>query len=709
MGDGISCFAQHEAPSPYQLVQPNGPIPTAFTTSFFEKFRQETQALTDQADPLIQEKEAFLEASNYYINELLHSGMVLFNDPFSNYVNQIADTLLADQPKVRQQLQLFVIKSPLINAFTTNDGIILIHMGLLAQVKNEAELAFIICHEISHYLAQDGLNIYLNKQLNEKKATNWFGRERLGTLIANQHYYSQQIEEIADKNGLELFLNSSYHPQAAKTVFSLLTQSQPTFGKHPFHPKALYADLPEVRQPTDLANLPSQRPTYVAQSEKPLTHPAPIDRQQIIADLLSEKNAKPSGNLSLIAKDTHTFKAIQLRARYECCHYLVANRQYAQAIYEAQGLLALAPQDTFLAEIIRHSLYGLACYRSAGKFWSIYPDYQEAKGPYQEALYFFESLAPEDLLLLAILQHDLGYPSPQHQDRLQDLVKRWILQYVPDLTKSKGISTYFPPKILVGASSLKKDFFQFVKKDTAIFNLLENTRKKLLIQFHQSNQFQANASDFSGALSQLDPSPKSFVVVEPSFQIWDERTDDPIQYRKSVAYELKAISLIRQYASEKNLSYTLLRSKQLSPHEIEPFRDATLLKNWLIESTQHEELMLVPFYHDAVQELVKKYQTSYFIWLSGIQSSQVRRAKPLVLVAGFIVPPMLPYSLYYALTPRQSLFLYPIVLDLTRETVVPNYAKWINMKAGEDLLHAYIYDLIAQLGTATTHTHANKP
>lgn len=97
-----------------------------------------------------QQKE-FLETTHYAIDDLLHSGYVVFGDEVSNYISSIADSLLKDDLLTRSALRFYTLKSMASNAFSTDQGIIFVTTGLISQVKNEAQLAFILAHEICHF------------------------------------------------------------------------------------------------------------------------------------------------------------------------------------------------------------------------------------------------------------------------------------------------------------------------------------------------------------------------------------------------------------------------------------------------------------------------------------------------------------------------------------------------------------------------------
>ena len=84
-------------------------------------------------------------SSNYFLRDLLLSGDVLVNDPLGNYVNRVADELLKNDPELRKQIHIYVIKSPHVNAHAFDKGFIFINVGLLLA---EAKLVnFFVCPE----------------------------------------------------------------------------------------------------------------------------------------------------------------------------------------------------------------------------------------------------------------------------------------------------------------------------------------------------------------------------------------------------------------------------------------------------------------------------------------------------------------------------------------------------------------------------------
>ena len=89
--------------------------------------------------------------SGFAIDDILQSGLVLFNDPTTIYVNKVLEQLpITDRKLIKKNPRAYVLNSSAVNAFATDQGIIFVTLGLLASLQNEAQLAFILSHELIH-------------------------------------------------------------------------------------------------------------------------------------------------------------------------------------------------------------------------------------------------------------------------------------------------------------------------------------------------------------------------------------------------------------------------------------------------------------------------------------------------------------------------------------------------------------------------------
>lgn len=69
------------------------------------------------------------------------------------YVHQVGRRIIAATPAARDDWQIYVLDTPLVNAFVLDGGAIYVTRGLVMLANSEAELAAVMAHEIAHLIA----------------------------------------------------------------------------------------------------------------------------------------------------------------------------------------------------------------------------------------------------------------------------------------------------------------------------------------------------------------------------------------------------------------------------------------------------------------------------------------------------------------------------------------------------------------------------
>jgi predicted Zn-dependent protease len=165
--------------------------------------------------------------------------MTVIDDPFlTSYVSRIGQRL-ASAPEARDSgfpFTFAVVADPTINAFALPGGPMFINTGLLKAVDNEAQLAGVMGHEMSHVILRHGTNQASKAQLIQLPAllaSQAAGGSLLGKLTqagiglgANSVLlkFSRGAESQADLMGSHLMAESGYDPIQMAKFFEKLNQ-----------------------------------------------------------------------------------------------------------------------------------------------------------------------------------------------------------------------------------------------------------------------------------------------------------------------------------------------------------------------------------------------------------------------------------------------------------------------------------------------------
>jgi hypothetical protein len=169
------------------------------------------------------------------------NGYIWRNDSMQAYLQGILDTLM---PEALEEIpiRIVVLKSPVVHAGMYMNGVLLIHTGLLAELDNEAQLAYLICHELAHLIYRHPLVEALKEEAQKEP-----GRYNLISLTKNKNpyrTYPPDLEAEADSLAWELFLDSPYNLKEAVAATAKLPKVDSL--KHAFFLRILkfVPDLP---------------------------------------------------------------------------------------------------------------------------------------------------------------------------------------------------------------------------------------------------------------------------------------------------------------------------------------------------------------------------------------------------------------------------------------------------------------------------------
>lgn len=196
--------------------------------------------LTEEPGVDVHEKKLWLQAEQG--QAILEASGVIYEDhELEQYFQQIVAKIVPPDANKKFIFKIKVITDPFLNAFAFPNGVIYIHMGLLARLDNEAQLAALLAHEISHCTQQHSLRAIKGSEnpsitlASLNQALTMY--DRVGKLLALFDAtdsrtaifgYYQSLETEADMLGLELISRAGYEPTEALRLFEHLNHELTT-------------------------------------------------------------------------------------------------------------------------------------------------------------------------------------------------------------------------------------------------------------------------------------------------------------------------------------------------------------------------------------------------------------------------------------------------------------------------------------------------
>jgi predicted Zn-dependent protease len=307
---------------------------------------------------------AQFEKRQEFLLSLLKSGDFLINTPINSYVERVFKSVLAANPSIDQTMAVLVSRNPRPNAFNTGDNLIIVHLGLLERISNEAELAFVLCHEIAHqtqnHVTKDLISraslFYsdsVQQEIAKIKKTEYFVLSRLNNFILpglrSSMAFSRRDEFEADSIGFNYYIQTGYDKAHALSLINLLATfdtdrdtSAIDYKKifsHPEYPYNLRWDY--IEEVSSLGSFETDE--EVLEEEKQLqSHPdTPLRFERI-------QNTVPSQpQPNLLPSDEET-KNLHLDVRLQIMNDHIQRNNYGKAMHHLCYLITDYPDSPYL-------------------------------------------------------------------------------------------------------------------------------------------------------------------------------------------------------------------------------------------------------------------------------------------------------------------------------------------------------------------------
>jgi beta-barrel assembly-enhancing protease len=158
------------------------------------------------------------------------------SDPVSAYVQRLGQQLAAHAPGEKWPYTFHVVNQKEINAFALPGGPVFVNVGTIQAADNEAELAGVMAHEISHVVQRHGTRA-ASKQMAAQLPLAILGgvmgqgalsqMAQMGLSFGVGSYFlknSRKAESEADLLGTDIMYDTGFNPRAMAEFFSKIQE-----------------------------------------------------------------------------------------------------------------------------------------------------------------------------------------------------------------------------------------------------------------------------------------------------------------------------------------------------------------------------------------------------------------------------------------------------------------------------------------------------
>ncbi|GAL86490.1 zinc metalloprotease [Sporocytophaga myxococcoides] len=337
-----------------------------YPESFSENYREKIQTLVSN-EKTLSKKRAYKFYLNLYQSKAQYfsSGQIYFENKLHKYVNSVAEKLFAKNPSILSKIKIYVSRNTSANAYAMPDGTILIHVGLLARVENEAQLAAIIAHETAHVELQHAIKNLSKMESIKSQETNFENDERDNFRSLK---YSREDEFEADSKAIQYMMNSEYDPSELPKILEIIENEnyfkidklQENLNKYLFS-DLLTADTLWFKEDNSESSEKSKSLFGAENDDLYSTHPDMNKRVSAAKEILNLIEFKGTDKvINLMGNQSKEIKNIAL---FECIEGMEKDAEYNTGLYLTLYALEKNPDNLYLKTSIVKNLYWLSFYK----------------------------------------------------------------------------------------------------------------------------------------------------------------------------------------------------------------------------------------------------------------------------------------------------------------------------------------------------------
>jgi Zn-dependent protease with chaperone function len=627
----------------------------------------------------------YYQQSDYWQYQMHFGGLILFDEEINSYIRDVAAKVLHDAPDLLKKLNFYVLRSSSLNAFASGNGNIYINMGLLARLENEAQLAYILSHEIIHYVEEHGIEGFVTSEKIRGRIGN-YGNSQIEKEIVDSHKYRQSQEYEADTLGLDYFEESGYSLSSAVSTFDLLDKAQHPLGDVQIpdtYISDMWLDWVRENEPDTDTAIVSLDDTVVTiekeiikiADEKNSTHPSVEDRRNKINELLKGKPLN-AGEDFLVSKTR--FDKIRETARFELGRTLLNQGQYISALYHSYLMSQTYPNHPYWQNITANALTAIATLKSgengSDKFFE-----GDTLGQVKSFNnYMLEQPVGEISTAAFIYTMNLGKEKlgEQEYDKLMRTGTRNLLTnhgrllLLDSAFSFSGNETWMRGAWGVEPFPVKNELL----KQEEVVKYLAVELKECKRKSENHGKFdKLSKAEKKRIQKEFDRSykldNKKVVIMDPVSLVIDPRQDYPLSLKQSESARIKTVVFLNRQMEKYNGDIKHISPHQMNAGDVDAYNDLVLMKDWISDFMLFGDRSFTTLPEEKTNAFISKYQTSYVLWSGAITVLEPVDGLEYLLFSVFFFPAA-PFLLERLVNGKPQTYFFSILLDIKNGRVI---------------------------------------
>lgn len=639
----------------YEPLRNSGDLPADFTTPSSVKYKKDIAKLGKEKDKKAKAiKDNFYLESNFAIDGMIRSGRILMEKEYAAYLKEIVDMILKDDPELAKQTRVYITRSPIVNAVATSTGAIFVNWGLLARVENEAQLAFILAHELIHLKKKHSLKFVLKAIEVEKKKRSGgsYNYRNEENKELERHAFSREQETEADTEGFALFEKTGYSYESIRDVFNILNHAELPFSNAPFDRNFLNLSMVQLPKTYFLDSIKAIDNTLEDEDDSESTHPNLKKRVEKLDEFLTGKSS--AGRSAFLVSESR-FAKLQKVARFELPQMYLHRHLYQEAIYNTY-LLTLSEKDSkYLDKAVAKALYGLVKYRNNENEEALAEMIKEdsIKGEIRQIYHLLDTLTKGELNLLAVGHAKAMTEKYKDDKEMKNIYDDLVWELTQNFENAEALTTAIKVKVKAkkkvsklkkkskktdsedtekteekpkeednAPKEIEKNWFlplsDSLLKDEAFKNLFEKYAKQRKTNKDNEEEYQEERKKAQETKYKKGHKLgiNKIVVVAPMHA--KLQNFGRLDYLETEESKTNMRAEIAKSAKSLGLSATILSDEQMKGGDTEKFNDLIALNEWFGEQGEAGRMSIYPHNQAEVERIAAKYGTDKFLWIGAL-------------------------------------------------------------------------------------------